>query len=135
VGAGHALPPFLARKGARGLVVRLRRIQQSVRRCNAMKMEVVNLSSTEQRVLLLFDGDGLSQKDEQADTYLHDHELEPKRQYRETRDGKEYLVYYFGHCYLEGHLDQLSAFASEAPLQESQKPGADDPAMGKTHAH
>ena len=82
-----------------------------------MKMEVINLSSTEQRVLLLFDSgnDGPSPKDEQVDDYLQAHELEPKRQYWETRDGKGYLVYYFGHCYLEDHLEQLSAMASEAP--------------------
>lgn len=80
-----------------------------------MKMEVINLSPTEQRVLLLFDSSGPSPKDEQVDDYLHAHELEPKRQYSETRDGKEYLVYYFGHCYLEDHMEQLSAMASEAP--------------------
>jgi len=80
-----------------------------------MKMEVINLSPTEQRVLLLFVSDGPSPKDEQVDDYLHAHELEPKRQYVETRDGKEYLVYYFGHCYLEDHLEQLSAMSSEAP--------------------
>ena len=84
-----------------------------------MKMEVINLSPTEQRVILLFDSDGPSPKDKQVDDYLHAHELEPKRQYSETRDGKEYLVYYFGHCYLEDHLEQLSAMASEAPQLQS----------------
>ena len=78
-----------------------------------MKMEVINVSPKEQRVLLLFDGDGPPSKVEQVDTYLRVHELEPKRQYAETRDGKEYLVYYFGHCYLEDHLEQLTAMASE----------------------
>ena len=78
-----------------------------------MKMEVINVSPKEQRVLLLFDSDGPLPKDEQVDSYLRAHELEPKRQYSETRDGKEYLVYYFGHCYLEDHLEQLTAMASE----------------------
>ena len=82
-----------------------------------MKMEVLNQSPTEKRVLLLFDSNGLSLEDEKVDEYLRAHDLEPKRQYSETRDGKEYLVYYFGHCYLEDHLDQLSALASEAQMQ------------------
>ena len=47
------------------------------------------------------------------------HELEPKRQYSETRDGKEYLVYYFGHCYLEDHMEQLSSMTTEAPQPQS----------------
>ena len=80
-----------------------------------MKMEVINLSPTEQRVLLLFESDGPSQEDVQVDEYLHAHELEPKRQYSETRDGKAYLVYYFGYCYLEDHLEGLLAMASESP--------------------
>ena len=84
-----------------------------------MKIEVINLSPTEQRVLLLFDSDGPSLEDERVDDYLHAHELEPKRQYSETRDGKEYLVYYFGHCYLEDHMEQLTAMASEAPQPQS----------------
>ena len=84
-----------------------------------MKIEVINLSPEEQRVLLLFDSDGPSPKDVQVDDYLHAHDLEPKRQYSETRDGKEYLVYYFGHCYLEDHLEQLSAMASEAPQPQT----------------
>ena len=84
-----------------------------------MKMEVINLSPTEQRFPLLFDSNGPSPKDVEIDSYLHDHELEPKRQYWETRDGKEYLVYYFGHCYLEDHMEQLSAMASQAPQVQS----------------
>ena len=34
-------------------------------------------------------------------------------------DGKEYLVYYFGHCYLEDHMEQLSSMATEAPQPQS----------------
>lgn len=84
-----------------------------------MKMEVINLSPTEQRVLLLFDSDGPSPEDVQVDDYLRARELEPKRQYSETRDGKEYLVYYFGHCYLEDHMEQLSSMTTEAPQPQS----------------
>lgn len=79
-----------------------------------MKIEILNLSETEQRILLLFEGDGPSIEDQQVDRYLHTNELEPKRQYWETRDGKEYLVYYFGHCYLEGHMEQLYSMAGQA---------------------
>ncbi|MDA0988497.1 MAG: hypothetical protein O2783_05095 [Chloroflexi bacterium] len=82
-----------------------------------MKIEVLNLTATEKRVLLLFDSAGLSPEDEKVDEYLHANELEPKRQYSETRDGKEYIVYYFGNCYLEDHLGQLSALAGEAQPQ------------------
>jgi len=82
-----------------------------------MKMEVLNLSAEEKRILLLFDSNGPSSEDEKVDEYLHAHDLEPKRQYSETRDGKEYLVYYFGHCYLEDHMEQLSALSGEAQPQ------------------
>ena len=83
-----------------------------------MKMEVLNLSPTEQRIIMLFDSQDVTSEDERVDGYLHAHELEPKRQYWETRDGKEYLIYYFGHCYLEDHLEQLAAMATEANLEE-----------------
>lgn len=76
-----------------------------------MKMEVINLRASEQRVLLLFDAEGPSPKDESVDAYLHAHDLTPRRQYRETRDGTEYVVFYFGHCYLEDHMERLTAMA------------------------
>jgi hypothetical protein len=82
-----------------------------------MKMEVIEVKPTEQRVLLLFDGDGPTSESEQVDEYLRANDLEPKRKYSEVRDGKEYMVYYFGQCYLEGHLDQLSALADDAGSQ------------------
>jgi hypothetical protein len=82
-----------------------------------MKIEVLNLTAIEKRVLLLFDRDGLSPEDEKIDEYLHANELQPKHQYSETRDGKEYIIYYFGNCYLENHLDQLSALAGEVQPQ------------------
>ena len=77
-----------------------------------MKMEVIYLSPEEQRVLLLFDAKGPTPEDEQVDSYLQSHTLEPKRQYWETREGNEYLVYYFGYCYLEGHIGMLTSMAS-----------------------
>ena len=83
----------------------------------AMKMELLNLSPTEQRILLLFESANISSRDEQVDEYLHAHELEPKRQYSETREGTDYLIYYFGGCYLEGHIDHLASMATEANLE------------------
>ena len=50
-----------------------------------MKMEVINLSPEEQRVLLLFDAKGPTPEDEQVDSYLQSHTLEPKRQYWENQ--------------------------------------------------
>ena len=81
-----------------------------------MKMELVQLDPKEQRILLLFDEEQPSPEDDQVRTYLQAHNLEPKRQYQEARNGKEYLTYYFGRCYLEDHLEQLTSMASEAKL-------------------
>ena len=38
------------------------------------------------------------------------------RQYEETGDATRYDVYYFGHCYLQGHMESLTGMASEASL-------------------
>ena len=81
-----------------------------------MKMELMNLTPTEQRVLLLFDPGEPSPEDDKVRAYLQAHNLEPKRQYQTAKDGKEYVTYYFGHCYLEDHLERLSAMASESNL-------------------
>lgn len=81
-----------------------------------MKLEIVTLTPEEQRVLLLFDPTSPTPQDPEVDAYLQAHNLEPKRQYRETRQGREYVVYYFGHCYLEDHLEQLAGLATEAVL-------------------
>ena len=77
-----------------------------------MKLEVINLTSTEQRVLLLFDTQRPSSEDAQVRSYLQDNSLQPRREYQETRDTNEYDVYYFGHCYLKGHLEHLVSLAS-----------------------
>ena len=47
----------------------------------------------------------------EVDQYLIDNQLEPKRKYSENRNGVDYLVYYFGHCYLADHLEILSEMA------------------------
>lgn len=77
-----------------------------------MKLEVITVAPEEQRVLLLFDKE--EQGDDEVRAYLQQHGLEPKRRYEETRDTARYDVYYFGHCYLEGHLKSLTRMASEA---------------------
>jgi hypothetical protein len=79
-----------------------------------MKIELFNLSDERKRILFLFDTSELSPEDKKINEYLHANDLEPKHQYSETRDGKEYLVYYFGHCYLDEHLDNLSTISGVA---------------------
>ena len=76
-----------------------------------MKMEVVDVTSDEQRILLLFDayGSSLQYEQGQVDAYLESQGLSPKRQYFEYRGEREYLVYYFGGCYLDGHFDKLTS--------------------------
>lgn len=77
-----------------------------------MKLETITVSPGEQRVLLMFDPAGRTVSDGQVQSYLDTNGLEPKRIYRETRDESEYEVYYFGHCYIESHLDSLTRLAS-----------------------
>ena len=79
-----------------------------------MKMEVITAAECQDRVLLLFEGDTPSDEDARVDEYLLSNNLEPKRQYTENRDGQDYRVYYFGQCYIEGHLEQLSSIAGES---------------------
>ena len=76
-----------------------------------MKIETIHLTPTEKRVLLLFDVNGQPHEDESVRAYLRAKGLEPKREYREQREDGEYLVYYFGHCYLQGHLRALGSMA------------------------
>ena len=79
-----------------------------------MKLETITVSPGERRVLLLFDPQTQTVADNEARYYLTSNDLEPKRQYNETRDETEYEVYYFGHCYIEEHLESLTGFAAEA---------------------
>ena len=88
-----------------------------------MKLEVISIAPTEQRVLLLFDPSGPDARDNEVNSYLESNKLEPKRQYSETRDDKEYSVYYFGHCYIEDHLEQLASMATEAKLEPDEPAG------------
>ena len=77
-----------------------------------MNMEFLQVSPDEQRVILLFKESDQDEKLKEVDHYLLNNQLEPKRKYSENRDGIDYLVYYFGHCYLADHLEILSEMAS-----------------------
>ena len=79
-----------------------------------MKMETITVSPGEDRVLLLFDAAATEAARGRVDDYLKAHDLSPRREYTEERDGKDYLVYYFGHCYLEPHLDAMAAIVGES---------------------
>ena len=90
-----------------------------------MKVEVINLTTAEQRILLLFD-EKESRDREEIDAYLTSYGLEPKRRYTENRDTIDYLVYYFGRCYLDEHINQLAAMATDSNLASLQ-PHQHDP--------
>ncbi len=74
-------------------------------------METITVSPAEQRVLLLFDAKTPGGERDKLVEYLNAHDLTPRREYTEERDGTEYLVYYFGQCYLEPHLEAVAAIA------------------------
>jgi hypothetical protein len=82
-----------------------------------MKLEVLNITPEEQRILLVFNEEESEQR-EKIDTYLKSHDLEPKRQYKETRNDEEHLIYFFGQCYLEGHMDHLASMAVDSNLDD-----------------
>jgi hypothetical protein len=88
----------------------------------ALKLEVITVAPNEQRVLMRFDQQSQSPDDERVRAYLQQHDLEPKKQYAEARDDTQYDVYYFGHCYLEGHLESLTGMASESSILTSRDP-------------
>ena len=77
-----------------------------------MKLETITVSPGEQRILLLFDSQDQTAADDEVRSYLTSNGLEPRRQYSEIRDDTEYEVYYFGHCYIEEHLDSLSGLVA-----------------------
>lgn len=79
-----------------------------------MKMEVITVAPEEQRVLLMFDPSEQLSSDSPIRSYLQDNGLEPKREYMETRESTEYNIMYFGHCYLDGHMDALTGFAESS---------------------
>ncbi len=56
-------------------------------------------------VFLAFNPDRPDSEDEAVKAYLDQHELIPKMQGKDTVDGQEYDVMYFGGCYLGRHLE------------------------------
>ena len=76
-----------------------------------MNIETIDLDNGGQRILMVFDEQLDNARNVNVDEYLKAEGLEPKRTYQEMRDGKEYKVYYFGGCYLDGHMDKLNAIA------------------------
>ena len=62
---------------------------------------------------MLFDPNEQAARDK-VRSYLTANDISPRREYTETRDGADYEVYYFGSCYIEGHLDNLTEVASGA---------------------
>lgn len=78
-----------------------------------MKLERITTDSCQERVLLLFDPNEQAARDK-VRSYLTNNDISPRREYTETRDDTEYEVYYFGSCYIESHLDNLTEVASGA---------------------
>ena len=78
-----------------------------------MKLERITTDSCQERILLLFDPNERTVRD-RVRSYLTQNDISPRREYTETRDDTEYDVYYFGSCYIEGHLDSLTEVASGA---------------------
>ncbi len=76
-----------------------------------MKVETIMTDSCQERILLLFDPNEQAEKD-RVRSYLNQNDISPRREYAETRDDAEYEVYYFGSCYIQGHLDNLTEVAS-----------------------
>ena len=76
-----------------------------------MKMEVMTVAPKERRALLMFGLNEQLSRDSPIKSCFQDNGLEPKRQYKQTRESTEYNILYFGHCYLDGHMDALTGFA------------------------
>ena len=80
-----------------------------------MKIETIELAPGEKRILLLMNQEQSSSPDKEVLTYLKANGIEAKKEYAEERDGTEYNVMYFGHCYLEDRIgvDFLSGWIQE----------------------
>ena len=80
-----------------------------------MKIETIEIAPGEKRILLLMNQEQSSSPDKEVLTYLKANGIEAKKEYAEERDGTEYNVMYFGHCYLEDRIgvDFLSGWIQE----------------------
>ena len=80
-----------------------------------MKIETIEVAPGEKRILLLMNREQNSSPDKEVLTYLKANGIEAKKEYAEERNGTEYNVMYFGHCYLEDRIgvDFLSGWSQE----------------------
>jgi hypothetical protein len=78
-----------------------------------MKIEKMKIAPEEERVLIVIDKENDDNSKELLDSYLENNTLSPKKEYLEERDGKDYLIYYFGHCYIEDHLEKIGSIAEK----------------------
>ena len=69
-------------------------------------------------IFLAFNNEVPDMEDEAAKKYLEDCELIPKAQGKDTVDGIEHDVMYFGGCYLGRHLRNLETMQRQAVEQE-----------------
>jgi len=78
-----------------------------------MQIETIKIKEEEQRILIIIDKKSDNETKELLDSYLENNTLSPKKEYLEERNGKDYLVYYFGHCYIEEHLENIGNIAEK----------------------
>jgi hypothetical protein len=78
-----------------------------------MQIETIKITEEEQRILIIIDKKSDNETKELLDSYLENNTLSPKKEYLEERNGKDYLVYYFGHCYIEEHLENIGNIAEK----------------------
>ena len=69
-------------------------------------------------VFLAFCTESSETEDEAVKAYLATHELIPKRQGKDTVDGQQFDVMYFGGCYLGKHLRVVEDMQRKAVEQE-----------------
>ena len=69
-------------------------------------------------ILLAFNNEVPDMEDEAAKKYLEDYELIPKAEGKDTVDGVEHDVMYFGGCYLGRHLRNLETMQRQAVERE-----------------
>ena len=87
-----------------------------------MKIETIEITPGEKRILLLKDRKSDSSPDKEVLTYLKANGIEAKKEYSEDRDGQEYNIMYFGHCYLEDRIgvDFLEGWIQELESIDSE---------------
>ena len=87
-----------------------------------MKIETIEITPGEKRILLLMESKSDSSPDKEVLTYLKANGIEAKKEYSEERDGQEYNIMYFGHCYLEDRIgvDFLEGWIQELESIDSE---------------